>query len=502
MQNLVPNTIAQSGPTLVGYFASFVSAPFVLESLGLKGFGIWALTGALAQYAGLLDFGVGPTLSRFVALYDAQGDDHLVGEVIGTGLLTSAAVLCVLTLVSLVGAAPLAHSVHLSSVSEMRVLLLSATVIFSVVMLTNVLTAYHIGVQEMIGPNVALTLGVVLNFALSMTAALTSHSLERYAVANALASGLALGVVVVFFLMSARKRVRLRLPRSATARVLLHYSVRNQALTASSLVNFQTDKIVIALFIGPAAAGAYELANRVAAAARSFGVLAVGAMTPSMTAATFQLSSDRLSDLYLQWTARSAALGVPPLLFVAAMPNVILHAWLGAIPSDSAVVLAVLSLGYVVNTTTAVGYSLASARGDPGLPARSAVLTAIGNLAATVALAPVFGLYGVLTGTAAAFTAGSLYQVLLVHRRYSIPLQRYVRAVKSVLLLSAALALPLFAANLAARYSDRLVQSEVLVGGGVCFIIAYAYGASSLSLLPASVDRILPWRIIASRKGV
>jgi hypothetical protein len=34
---------------------------------GLRQFGIWALTGALAQYVALLDLGAGASLSRFIA---------------------------------------------------------------------------------------------------------------------------------------------------------------------------------------------------------------------------------------------------------------------------------------------------------------------------------------------------------------------------------------------------------------------------------------------------
>ena len=65
--SLLRNTVAQSAPLMVGYIFSFVSAPVVIAGLGLRQFGIWALTGALAQYVALLDLGAGASLSRFIA---------------------------------------------------------------------------------------------------------------------------------------------------------------------------------------------------------------------------------------------------------------------------------------------------------------------------------------------------------------------------------------------------------------------------------------------------
>ena len=71
---LFKNTLAQSAGLLVGYLFSFLLAPLMISRLGLDKFGVWAVTGAFATYAGLLDLGVGRSLARFVALFDAGGD--------------------------------------------------------------------------------------------------------------------------------------------------------------------------------------------------------------------------------------------------------------------------------------------------------------------------------------------------------------------------------------------------------------------------------------------
>ena len=49
----------------------FISA-YVVHRLGLRTFGFWAVVSAASQYAQLLDFGVGPALSRFIAHFDER----------------------------------------------------------------------------------------------------------------------------------------------------------------------------------------------------------------------------------------------------------------------------------------------------------------------------------------------------------------------------------------------------------------------------------------------
>src|SRR6184192_1605007 len=96
-RSLATNTLAQTSSLLTGYVLSFVSAPIILAGLGLRAFGIWALTGALAQYAALLDLGLARAIARFVALHEEQDDRTSVGQTMAVGLLAVVALGLILT---------------------------------------------------------------------------------------------------------------------------------------------------------------------------------------------------------------------------------------------------------------------------------------------------------------------------------------------------------------------------------------------------------------------
>jgi O-antigen/teichoic acid export membrane protein len=82
---LFRNTLAQSSSLITAQFFSVILAPLMIGRFGLALFGVWAVTGALAKYASLLDFGITRSLSRFVALYHARGDRRGVQECVGPG---------------------------------------------------------------------------------------------------------------------------------------------------------------------------------------------------------------------------------------------------------------------------------------------------------------------------------------------------------------------------------------------------------------------------------
>ena len=489
--SLAQNTIAQSAPLLAAYLASFISAPVVLGGLGLRAFGIWALTGAIAQYAALLDFGVGPSLARFVALYDAESRPDLIGEVMSAGLTTSLLIGAALCALSVFAAGPLAHQVGGISPTGMRELLLAATGMFVCSTLVNALTAYRVGLRRMVAPGVLATIGAGVNFSCSIGAVVLSSSLVLYGLANAAASLITLLLTAAYVLGVRDGRAPYRRPTMATVKDLISFSIRNQMQTAASLINNQTDKIVIAIFIGPAAAGAYELANRVAAAARSIGVYTVSAMVPTLTVQLRHAKRETWAGTYERLTASSTALAVPVLLLSAALAPILLGAWLGSDPRHGAFVLAALSIAYVLNATTGVGFSFAYARGFPGIPATAAVVTAVANIVLTATLAPLFGIWGVLTGTAIALTAGAFLQVLLVHRRLGMPLSRYWRAVGPTLGRAVTLAAPVFICCSLLDGTSRTVKILATCACAVGYVLLYVAISHRRGSLPAAISRRL-----------
>ena len=404
---LFRNTMAQSASFALGYVFSFVLAPVMISRLGLNAFGVWAVTGAFASYAGLLDLGVGRSLSRFIAVYDTTGDDRRVRECVGLGLIIVTVVGVIAAIVAAAGAPFLSHQLGVLNSKEMRIVLLASVGIWTFGGFSGVFTSIGIGKRRMVPPNVSNAVGATVNFTFSIAALIASSALPVYASANAAAA--LLGIVPSAFSMRyVWNSPYLALPSRSLVKEVFVFSLKNQIAWFADLINLQTDKVIIALLVDVRAAAVYEIGSRVVTAVRSAAILSVSAMIPTATLRIIEEGRETISAMYRRYTLRSCATAFPLFVLASVTAPFLLVAWLGSVPGDAGLIVPILSMAYFVNVTTGVGTSIAIGAGSPGMAASNSTSIAIVNVLLTVALAPVFGLWGVVAGTALAVMVGSM----------------------------------------------------------------------------------------------
>lgn len=493
------NTAAQSMPVVTTFLFGFILAPIMLSRLGLAQFGVWAVTGALAQYARLLDLGITNSISRFVALYDAEGNRRKVEETIGIGII-AAAVAGLLTLIAATVAAPLVQDVlGVISVGEMRVVLLCAAGITASYLFAAVVSAVPVGLRQMAPPNLAATAGNVVNFVASLVALGLSTRLEVYALANLGAA--IVGMLFAFVALAwVWARPLLRRPSRGHSRTLISFGVKSQLVTLADLVNVQTDKLIIAAMLGPRTAGTYEIANRVVQGVFSLGVLTLSALIPTATADLVKRGKQVIVEYLERYTVRSLAIALPLFGAVCVSAPYLLQAWLNEIPDESVQIICLLSFSFAVNMTTGVAMTLVVSDGAPGLVAQTATMLVVLNVAATLAAAPIFGLWGVLIATVLAQVLASGVFLVRWHRRYSLGMRTYFEAVgkPSAVVFGAALPFALWYlfGNGAIPDGRPLALVGVALTGGV-YIVACWLLESHWEMLP---DR-LNYRSVRRRLG-
>ena len=489
---LFRNTLAQSSTLITAQLFSVILAPLMLGRFGLALFGVWAVTGALAKYAALLDFGITRSLSRFVALYHARGDRRGVQECVGLGLLVVTGVGAVAGVAAYLAAPLITRQLGVLELAEMRIVVLSSVGIFVASAYSRVLAAIPIGMQRMVPPNIAGVSGNVLNFGFSVGALALSAELSDYALANAVAEALRVVLVLGSVLVVWSGSV-VALPALGRAREVLGYSMKTQVDWISQLVNLQTDKIIIAFLLGPSAAGVYELAARVVVAVREVGVLTVSAMIPTATARLVDRGREAIPAFFRRYTRVTVALAFPLFALSCIGAPFLLLAWLGKTPEGAEAILVVLTVASFVNLSSGVGSSIVLAAGQAAIVAWTGVFSVVTNIVLTVALAPFFGLWGVLAGTVIAMSSAALLLMYRFHRSFEIPGRDYARAVLPPTGLSLGLAVPfvLFDLFLAPEPSTRPGALALLAAVSLPYATAYWLAASRLGYLP---DRLTaPW---------
>ena len=478
---LFRNTLAQSAGTFAELLVSFLLAPIMIARLGLDQFGVWAVTGAFAAYAGLLDLDIGLSLQRFIAVSDTDRDERRIRECVGLGLTTVTVVGVVALAAAAAGASFLSDTLGVLSTEKMRYVLMSSVAIWTLNSYRDVLNSVGIGKRRMEPPNVARVIGASLNFALSVTALLVSSSLVVYALASASAALLA--IIPAFFAMRCLWNAPyIAAPSYTLVKEVLTFGVKSQISGFADLVNFETDKVVIALMIDVRSAAVYEIASRVVMAARSAAILSISAMIPTGAAIIAAKGRRVLHELYPRYLLRSCALAFPLFMLISVGAPFLLVAWLGNAPGDSAMLVSFLTLAYLVNITTGAGSTLALGAGHPGMVSTNSLLTAALNVALTVALAPLFGLWGVATGTFLALLLGTFRFTGRILKLFELPLRDFLAGVLPTGALAIGLALPPALLAIVVGIPDGRGTAAVLLA-----VVVAIYG--------------LPYWVLATRRG-
>jgi O-antigen/teichoic acid export membrane protein len=484
-RSLFRNTAAQSAPTVVSFGLSFILAPLMLSRLGLAQFGVWAVTGALAQYARLLDFGVTRSLARFVALYDAEGDRGAIEEALAIGV-AAVAVIGAVILVAAVALAPLVQdSLGVLDTDEMRIVLLCSVGVLVSALMVDVINAVPVGLRQMDAPNLALVLAGIVNFVGSAVVLILSTELTHYALVQ-LGAALVGIVLAMIALLWSWRRPFLRRPNRGRAREIVSFGLKSQLVTVAELVNVQTDKVIIAAMLGPTTAGAYEIANRVVQGVLAFGTMTLSALIPTATAEIVARGRGVIEEFYSGYTQRSLSIALPMFGALCVSCPFLLVAWLGERPPETDQIVVLLSLAFATSLTTGVAMTLVMSDGHPGLVAQTALLVVVLNVSSTLIVAPIFGLWGVLIATVAAELIASTVFMVRFHRRYGFGWRDFRVAVGPPLVLTLVVALPFAAIYLiGVDIPDSRLPALLgaLATGGVYAVTCWLIG-SRLKMLP------------------
>jgi O-antigen/teichoic acid export membrane protein len=480
------NSLAVTGALVAGYVFSFVLAPIMLARLGLAQFGVWAVTGAFATYAGLMDLGVTRALSRFVAFYDARGDRRAIEQLLGLGLIV-VAVIGLIAAALAAAAAPLAAEGlgDVLSASDMRTVLLAVAAIFTFNATRSVMQSVPDGMQRMIPPMVAEVTGLSINFAFSVTALIASRHLVVYAVANAAAALVAL-VPNFVALRHVWRPVQPRIPSRDIVREVLGFSLKSQLSWIGELLNSQTDKIIIAVFIDVRAAGAFEIANRAVLAVKSLSIMSISAMVPAATQQITREGREVIPAFYRHYTTRSLGVAYGLVGFVVVGAPALLVAWLGDVPGDAIAIFVALTLANAVSLSTGVATSIALGEGKAGLIAKVSLLGVVLNLLFTVALTPIFGLWGVVAGTMISIVGWSAVFLVRFHRMHRVSVAAYFRAAGIPAAIAALSGVPiaLYVLTAPVQNGDRLSAAVATAAFLTVYLALYWPVASRAGILP------------------
>ncbi len=402
MRLLRRNTLGVYAVYAAAIFSGLVVTPVVIHSIGKSAFGVWSFIGSVTIYLSVLDFGVGPSIVRFTAEAHGRSAGDDINEVASTGL-AMYAVIGAVTLpigVALAWIVPSAVDAPQDLVWDARVatllVVVSLAVRFPLGLFNNLLVARQRWDLQNLASFVATLLYALLVVLL----------LPRWG-GLVLLGALTLATTVVRLALPLawlrREVPELRIGRRFVSktrlRALTIFSSSNFLVHIAQKIVFSTDVIVVGIVLGSAASGVYSVPAKLFALVFGIGTAATSLMFPAFAELEGAGDTDRQRRLLLVGLRAGTALMLLLALPLLLIPDLLIHAWIGAGFHESYAVLAILAGVLLVHQPIYVLTQYLIALGRQRSIAIVSIVTTLANLTLSFVLAWTWGIWGVAVST-------------------------------------------------------------------------------------------------------
>jgi len=397
--------------------AAAISVPLVLHYVGLDGFGVWTLAQTALIYTATAETGFGPAVQRFVSVAHGARDRVGAARVVWSASGFYVALGAVVALLTAALASPIVSlfdvpaALHDDAVAMFRITGVAMLLALVAAGLANVLQ----GMERFAAAAVAtaVSAAVFLGTAIALLAdgrglrGLAEAALAQYAVGVLVRAWMVRDVLVAapFARVSRRE-----------ARELIGFSARLQVGVLSTLVNSQTDKLVVGLVATTAAIGEVGIGSQVAEAVRFMAGAALGPVLARLAIVHGEGAPRRLAVLYHQAEFVWLRLSVGLTVISCAVMAPLIDAWLGDEAGRAALYGVLLTCAYGLSVLAAAPLAYLRAVGKPGLEARYGAVTIAANVVLTIALGISFGPVGVVSATLVAYAGGTAWLFGRLHR--------------------------------------------------------------------------------------
>lgn len=425
------NTVLLGGRTIVRGLVALAMLPLLVGRLGAEATGLFVFATTLTGYFTAVEYGVGTSVTKYVAEYRAIGEDEQLGSIMRASLLL------MLGLGALVGA------------SVAALALLGGQALFS---------GPEVSSQAV--PTLLMAAGVAFLYWPSRLGTASLRGLERYDICAVLEMSCAVLTLALIFLVSgvthsvavltglfgavflfegalagvlAWPHLGLRRGvgrwRGQHLRPVMGFSAGLFLMGLSDTFVYESDRIVVTAFVGAAALVVYEVALRPQTAVRLIAGLVGSALVSTASRLIAQGRAARLRELVLVGSLYSVVLTVPFVVLIVVLAAPIVEAWIGEGYGRYASYVQIFVSYWFVGANTGVLGSAIFGIGRIRIFVWLAVGGAALTLGLSIALAAAWGTVGVIWGTVIPAWLGLPLWMYYALRHVGIAKARYLREV-------------------------------------------------------------------------
>ncbi len=396
------NVISNYVGKLISFGAWFLITPFMLSQLQKDLYGLWVLVGSLVAYGTLLDLGIAGAVTKYVAEYRAKNNSDETCCLVSTAF----AVYCTLGMIVIVISVLLAFFFPaIFSVPPENYTLASWLVFISgigvgISIPCNTTYAILRGYQRFDLVNFIYVIKTLLSISLFIGVLLLDGGVIGITLVSVVVTLLMQIPAIVFIQRIAPDlRIKWHHINRRLFRTVAKFSTSIFLINLGGQLEYNTDEVVIGVFLPVNAVTPYNLARRLSTLPQVLTDQFLSLLLPMASAMNAINDKNGLRQLYLTSSRLTLAVFLPicTLLFILAGP--ILLVWVGDEYFKYAYLVRILVIASLIDTSIWPAGLILQGMARHRFLAFIALLTGVANLLLSILLVRELGLIGIALGT-------------------------------------------------------------------------------------------------------
>lgn len=247
---------------IIGNIIPFLYTPIMLRLLGQAEYGLYGIAQSIMGYIGLLNFGIGGTIVRYLSKYRAMGDKAREERIIGLFLKIYAVICGLILAVGLFFAAHIqmyGRSLSLEEVETLRVLVILMTINTAVFLPFSIFSSIAIARERYVFTKLVGMLSGIAAPALNLALLYCGFGSVGLVLSSTVLNFVTYGIYTVYAVKYLQVRPCFRRAEPGLLKEILQFSFFVFLAGVVDILYWATDKLIIGWAIGSAATAVYNI---------------------------------------------------------------------------------------------------------------------------------------------------------------------------------------------------------------------------------------------------
>lgn len=407
---------------LLSNLINLVFTPFLLTTLGKSEYGLYTLIGAFVGYMAVLDFGLGNTITRYVAKYRAENDKPGEQSFLSLAFLIYA-VLTVVSVIIGMAMVPVLPTVFGNSLTAAE--LDTARKMFEVLIINigltlflNAFTSIMSGYEKFVFPRTITILRVIVRPLAIIVLLLMGYKAFAIVVVDTVLNVLLLLINMWFVFFRMKIRVKYQHHAWPFIKEILMFSVFVFINMIVDQVYWRLGQLVVGIYCGTASVAIFAIGMSFPGYYMNFSTAISGVFLPRATQMCVDNASNKeLDDLFIK-TGRIQFIVIGFILsgfILLGKPFVI--RWAGPDYVEAYYIALIAMVPLTIPLIQNVGISILQAKNLHAFRSIMYLVISLVNLGISVLLTKEIGIIGAVAGTSLSLILGNIIIINIYYRR-------------------------------------------------------------------------------------